>query len=398
MIMPLHTRVALVRDYREERWTSMDLVADSLEAAIRGLEISQFQMEAICAPFLNRLDKLRGRADGEMPSIADRLINRAWDYPRWLKGQLGRHDLYHIVDHSYAQLALVTPSQRTVVTCHDLDAFRCLLQPELEPRPYWFRLYSKRILAGLQRAAHLIFVSETVRKSAIAQGLTTETRSSVIYNGIHPTFLAPPQPADLKRIEDLLRERGAGKAILLHVGSTIPRKRIDLLLEIFARCRKNHPELILVRVGGRFNETQMKLAADLGVAEEIVTMPFLSTGELTALYRQAALLVQCSDAEGFGLPVVEAMACGCPVVASDLEVLREVGGAAACYCRVGDLEEWTAEIGKLLKAKRSQSGAWEQLQQSMSTNTVRFSWARTAHSTVDIYRTLVNNSTNANHL
>src|SRR5262249_58441189 len=96
---------------------------------------------------------------------ADRLLNRFWDYPRLL-GRLARRggfDLFHLVDHSYAQLVLALPPGRVVVTCHDLDAFRCLLEPGREPRPAWFRAMARRTLGGLRRAAFIACDSEATR-------------------------------------------------------------------------------------------------------------------------------------------------------------------------------------------------------------------------------------------
>ncbi len=97
-------------------------------------------------------------AKQEMPiHILDRLINRQWDYPRFAKRELSKkYDAFHVVDHSYASIVHKLPSNRTGVYCHDLDAFRCLLEAERERRPFWFRAMSRRILNGMQKAA-LVF-------------------------------------------------------------------------------------------------------------------------------------------------------------------------------------------------------------------------------------------------
>ena len=142
---------------------------------------------------------------------------------------------------------------------------------------------------------------------------------------------------------------------LLHVGSTIPRKRIDLLLEIFAAMRRAYPGARLIKAGGGLRPEQTRQAEALGVADAIVTLPFFVPSErgiLAAVYRRAALVLQPSDAEGFGLPVAEALACGATVLASDLPALREVGGDAAAYCPVGDIDAWTTAAAALLQAQR----------------------------------------------
>ena len=128
------------------------------------------------------------------------------------------------------------------------------------------------------------------------------------------------------------------------MGSTAPRKRIPLLLDAFARLAARVP-VRLVRVGGPLTAVQRRAAAERGVAKSIVELPFLDRRTLAAVYRRASLVVNPSECEGFGLPLVEAMACGAPVLASDLAVLREVGGDAARYAAADDGEGWAQAIG-----------------------------------------------------
>src|SRR5262249_53879716 len=94
--------------------------------------------------------------DRRLAVNADRGLNRHWDYLRYLRGRRGDYDLFHVCDHSYAQLVHALPPERTGVYCHDLDAFRCLLEPRQAPRPRWFREMARRTLRGMQKAA-LVF-------------------------------------------------------------------------------------------------------------------------------------------------------------------------------------------------------------------------------------------------
>ena len=100
---------------------------------------------------------------------------------------------------------------------------------------------------------------------------------------------------------------------------------------------------------------QQEQAGRLEVAEAIVELPFLDRRGLAAVYRRAALVLQTSEREGFGLPVAEALACGTPVIASDLPALREAGGIAATYCRIGDLDAWAA-AAEILLEERAEMG------------------------------------------
>src|SRR5207237_7904400 len=118
-------KIGLVADLHEERWPSMDLIADMLVAH---LPASGVNARLLRPPMVRRFSVRGGlRHAGH---TADRMINRLWDYPRWLSWHRDHHDIFHVVDHSHSHLIHGLPSERTVVTCHDLDTFRCLLRPE----------------------------------------------------------------------------------------------------------------------------------------------------------------------------------------------------------------------------------------------------------------------------
>ena len=98
------------------------------------------------------------------------------------------------MDHSYSQLIHDLPAGRTVVTCHDLDTFVCVLEPERQPRPRWFRAMTERILNGFQKAAHVIAESEATRDEILRLGLHPPERVTVISNGVHPSCSPAARP------------------------------------------------------------------------------------------------------------------------------------------------------------------------------------------------------------
>lgn len=316
----------------------------------------------------------------------DRLINRIVLYPNYLRKLNAKYDVFHIVDHSYAQLVRHVDRKRAVITCHDLDAFRSVIDPQAEPRPAWFRWFSQYLLAAFQQAAHVVCVSHTVRSEALRYGIVREDRSSVAYNGVSLSCSPDPSPLADQAANALL-PFPPSVPLLLHVGSTIPRKRIELLLRVFQAVTRQRPAK-LVRVGGPLNTKQAKLAAELNVLSDVVELPFLDRDVLAAVYRRSNMLLITSDREGFGLPLAEAMACGCPVIASDLPVLREVGGSSAEYVDSADPIAWSDLVIELLTEEAQDSEAWALRKSNGIRTASRFTWANTAKDLIQVYKTI----------
>jgi glycosyltransferase involved in cell wall biosynthesis len=369
------SRLAVVCDFPEEGWPSMDLCANMLLDQLVMSPNLSLAPARICPPFCRRFSCFPGFGRKPFFFNADRLCNRHWDFPRFLKGNVSRFEFFHIVDHSYAHLVHELPAERTGVYCHDLDAFRCLLRPDLEPRSRWFRRLARQKLDGLQRAAVVFHTTLSVRQEILDHGLVESQRLVHAPNGVCPEYMTNPRPNDRDVIADL-----HDSPYLLHVGSCIPRKRIDVLLDVFAAVRRQHPELRLVKVGGPWTSTQQDQIGRLGIGRSIVQFTDVDRSSLAALYRQAAVLLLPSEAEGFGLPVIEGLACGSVVIASDLPVLREVGGDAVLYCPVGDIASWTDMVHSVIDRPESVPGKSVRLARA-----ARYSWQAQARTIADAY-------------
>ena len=298
----------------------------------------------------------------------------------------GDFDVFHIVDHSYAHLAHELAGARTVVTCHDLDAFRRLLASGAERHSLPLRMMARRTLSGMRSAARVCCDSVATRDALVANALVSPSRLVVIPNGAHPTCSPRPDSATVTAAAHLLGPVDPRVAEVLHVGSTIPRKRIDVLLRIVAAARAQYPNLRLVKAGGALTAEQRRMAQTLGLEESIITMPFLEPALLAALYRRAALVLIPSEAEGFGLPLIEAMSCATPVIASDLPVLREVGAGAAVYCAVGDVPAWSAAVVAMLRERTAKPERWAERRTDAIRQASRFSWAAYAGRCAALYR------------
>src|ERR1700730_14173849 len=225
-------------------------------------------------------------------------------------------DLYHAIEFGQP-LRTRLP---VVVTVHDLIPF-------VMPRDYpWVRRARILGLRLLRRADAVIAVSNATRRDVLRFTRTDPSRISVIPEGISPAF--QPAPADaVQRLRDKLR---LDRPFLLAVGTFDPRKRIALLAEVVRMVRNDH-DVALVIAGdqGTFIGAVTDALARAGLEQHSRVIGHVSSDDLVALYTGAEVFVFTSAYEGFGLPPLEAMACGTPAAVFDNSSLPEVSGAAA---------------------------------------------------------------------
>ena len=349
----LSTNLTILTDYLEEGWESMDLCAQMLIKHLPHINSDSLETTAVCPSFVRRFQNIPYLKHKRVAFNGDRLLNRFFDYPLYLNAQCnGQSNRYfHIVDHTYAQLTHNLPANRTGVFCHDIDAFRSMVEPDIEPRPQWFRLMSSRILNGMQKAAVVFYSTDIVRQQIEQYQLVDSKRLVKAPYGTSPEFVAqqPVYNVPVRKEAQAVLCKLEGKSYLLHVGSCIPRKRIDILLDVFAGVRHDFPDLKLVKVGGDWTEGQWQQIRQFNLAEHIFHFKGLERSTLAELYRNAALVLQPSESEGFGLPVIEALACGAIVVASDIPALKEVGCQSAVFCPVAQVPVWVDTVCQLLK-------------------------------------------------
>ena len=345
--------LALVFDAPDEGWVSMERVGAELERALNALGESTARLQW-------RLPNLARKASGSQRALnVDRALGRFGLYPARLSAALRAHRLFHVVDHSYSHLAWLLPPGRTGVYCHDLDAYRAVLPGAPAGVEPWRRAMTRLQWEGLRRAA-VVFCSTAVTADQLhAHGFPRE-RLVVAPYGTGPEFT--PEGPEVPEVSRLLSGLG-GHPFLLHVGSGAPRKRLDRLMRIHARLRAEFPGLWLVQHGAPAEAFPARPDGLLRTAGP------LSPAGISQLYREAAAVLQPSDAEGFGLPVLEALACGAPVVASDLPTLREVGRGQVIFVPGDDVEAWARAVAPHLAARPSAAE-----RAGRRTHAARFSW------------------------
>ncbi len=196
-------RVAIVSDLREERWHSMDLVAEMLLLNLKAPDLRIVDPTQLRPPMVRRLTRLPLVGNGSLAQRADRITNRVWDYPRWLETRREEFDIFHVVDHSYANLVRALPADRTIVTCHDLDAFQGAL-PGSRGGTFVSRALAHRLIEGLQAAARIVCVSQAGRDELVSHDIVRPSRVTVIPNGVHPTCTHRPDIRADREVEDVL--------------------------------------------------------------------------------------------------------------------------------------------------------------------------------------------------
>jgi glycosyltransferase involved in cell wall biosynthesis len=270
---------------------------------------------------------------------------------RWKVHGLGRNAVVHICDHSNAVYAPAARSAGHVVlvTCHDLGAVRGALGESTDcPASGMGKWLQRWIARSLGRADGIACVSaateaDVKRLIRAPDGSVPETR--VILNGLNMAF----RPLDAK--ESAARLVGLGELDLrqpfaLNVGSSLRRKNREGVLRIFARIKDRLPGQ-LVFAGEALPEELTRLAGELGIADRVVQIIQPSDAALEALYCRALALVFPSRFEGFGWPVIEAQACGCPVLCSDAGALGEIAAASAFVRTLADEAAFADELLRL---------------------------------------------------
>ena len=273
----------------------------------------------------------------------------------------------------------------TVVTIHDLSFMKLPGVFQAANRSY-LRFFTR---LSVRRAARVIVVSENTRRdAALLLGIPLE-RIAVVPNGVDDTF-HPIQNQTL--IAEFRRQRDIPDKIILFVGTIEPRKNVGTLIRAYAQLRaKGSVEHKLVIGGsvGWMYEPIFALVEELGLSEEVLFPGFLSPEELTLWYNAAELFAYPSLYEGFGLPPLEAMACGTPVITSNASALPEVVGKAGIMLDPHDADAWAETMERvLLDAELCDS-----LKKAGLKRAQQFSWQKTAQMTANLYRSIMHSRT-----
>ncbi|NWF81199.1 MAG: glycosyltransferase family 4 protein [Chloroflexi bacterium] len=334
--------------------------------AARGLPASapyHAELQALCATHRN--------VTAHPIPLSPRLLTILWQrlrLPLPAEALVGPLDLLHAPD-----FVLPPTRARTLLTIHDLTF---LVRPECAEAG--LRRYLSRAVPRALRRADMVLVDSQATADDLARLLgVTGPRVRLLYPGVDARF-RPLPAAELAPVQARL---GLPAAFVLFVGTLEPRKNLPRLVQAFARLA--HPGLTLLIAGRRgwLYEETFALVEQLALQDRVRFLDFVADQDLPALYNLAQAFVYPSLYEGFGLPVLEALACGVPVVTAASSSLLEVAGTAAILVDPYDVGAIADGIARALAEQ-------EQLRAAGPPQARRFSWDTSARTLIDCYQAL----------
>ncbi len=281
--------------------------------------------------------------------------------------------LFHATEHLLPKLT----GARSVFTLHD-TAYLLFPNYHLLQNRLYLTLMMPRFLA---RADRIIAVSEATRRDALRFYRIDPAKIDVILEGVEPRFRPEPDPARLAAVR---RQYALPERFILYVGTIEPRKNLPTLLEAFAALRLQHPDVGLVIAGGKgwLYESFFKRLRSLGLEKRVTLTGYVPDDDLPALINCAEVFAFPSIFEGFGLPPLEAMACGVPVVCSNASSLPEVVGEAGVLLPPDDPRTWAEALNRILVDPDLRAD----LRARGLARARQFTWEHAARCTLEIYR------------
>jgi glycosyltransferase involved in cell wall biosynthesis len=281
---------------------------------------------------------------------------------------IGDADIFHATEHLLPRLK----HTRSVFTLHDL-----IFQFDPDSHKPLNIAFLKTMMPRFLRAADaIIAVSECSKRDAINLYGIPADKIHVIYEGVDHKFTPI---ADPERLAHVRTKYHLPDRFILHVGTIEPRKNLPLLFEVTAQTKEH---IVVAGKLGWLTDPILAKVKELGIEERVTFTGFIDDDDLPALISSANVLAMPSKYEGFGLPVLEALACGTPVVASNAASLPEVGGDAVLYAWPEDVRSWTHLL--TLALNDIELRGW--LREKGLRQAAKFRWDTMARETLKIYR------------
>ena len=265
-----------------------------------------------------------------------------------------------------------------VITIHDIIS---ILFPE--NIPFASRMfYSKWMPFSYRKATKIITISHSTQNDIVRVLKIPKEKITVIHNGVDEKFKIKVSAGKIKEVKAKYKIPGD---YILHIGTLEPRKNLGFLIDAFSKAiadRKNQSlNLVVTGKRGWYFEDLFEKVAKLGLKEKVIFTGYVDEDDKAALYQGARIFAFPSLYEGFGLPPLEAMVSGIPVISSDTSSMPEVVGDAGILLKPNNLEGWVKAITKI----NGDDEFHKQLSQKSEIQADGFSWKKTAQQTIDVY-------------
>jgi glycosyltransferase involved in cell wall biosynthesis len=370
--------VLLIGNYAPDRQQSMQRFSAMM---LQGLRQSGVPAEMIQPPaLLGRIRVFGGMAAKWLGYIDKFVLFRG----RLRRKLAARPAVVHICDHSNATYARALQGFPLVITCHDMLAVRGGLGEETDsPASFTGRILQRWILRGLGRADVIACVSKATAEDArrlLATG-NGRPKISLIELGLNYPYRRLSPEVAVQRLSPL-KQLKRDTRFILHVGSNLRRKNREGVLRVAAKCA-GALDAQIVFAGDPLSDSLRQLARELRLHDRVLEIGIASDELLEALYSRAYALLYPSRFEGFGWPIIEAQACGCPVVCSSAGPMADIAGAGAFLHDPDDEEGFAADLLRL--ADPAEHANWSA---RALDNAKRFSAARMISDYRELYRSL----------
>lgn len=372
-------RVVVLRRFRNAS-ISMDVYADGLVNGLRAV-CPDWEIHEL-APRLDS-SEMKAAKKGRGAFIIEgirKYYERYWRFPQSLKKEDA--DIFHIIDHSDGHLLywLKKFQKKAAITCHDIIN---LVAPEtFENRaqlPGLSMMVWEKSVKEMKRADHIVSVSSHTKKDIVRSLQIDTEKVSVVPNAVDPVFHTLPK----ETITQFRAEAGVSQRFcLLNVGSNHSRKNIDAILQALPPLKDSGIPVTFWKVGKNFTEAQRAFISEHGLNENTDYFGQPSLEMLIKIYNSADVLIAPSLYEGFGLTVLEAMACGLAVITSNVTSLPEVAGDAAILVEPTDVGAIAAGVERLYKDPEYH----QKMVHKGIERAAQFSWENTARQVAAQYK------------
>ena len=368
--------VLLIGNYAADQQQSMQRFATMM---LQGLLAAGIEAELIQPQSFFGKIKFGGAFLSKWLAYIDKFLI----FPRKLRRRLSqRVQIVHICDHSNAVYTKDVGATPVLVTCHDLLAVRGALGEETDcPATFTGKILQRWILDGLQKATAVACVSRATLHDAERLIARDQDRPQLhlIPNGLNYPYRKQPSEVVRQRLSGILE---LDRPFVLHVGSNLRRKNREGVLRSFG-LTKHDWNGKLVLAGDPLNDELHSLGEKLGILDRIVEVINPDSVILEALYSSALALLYPSRFEGFGWPIIEAQACGCPVICSNREPMLEVAGGAALVRDIDDEPGFASDILRLRDAAERERWSEKSLR-----NAEKFAAEKMIARYIELYREL----------